>query len=119
LTALERIGQGENARGYGQKHHVFALAFTRGPSQLHDNLIDYITRLSPNVRDFFLDKFVRALLRHRSAPEPGLQYRNWLPVLGFNPPPLGNLERSRQGAFHPREVIRLISSCYSPTTMRR
>ena len=110
---------GHNIRVYNTSRFTFASLKGQDPGQLHDNLIDYITRFSPNVRDIFLDKFrftestqaaerrrhplagVRALLRHRPAPEPGLQHRNGLPVRGSDPPLLGNLERNRRGAFHP------------------
>jgi len=48
---------GDNIRVYNTSRFTFASLKGQDPGQLHDNLIDYITRFSPNVRDIFLDKF--------------------------------------------------------------
>jgi type I restriction enzyme M protein len=48
---------GDNIRVYTTSRFTFTSLKGQDPGQLHDNLIDYITRFSPNVRDIFLDKF--------------------------------------------------------------
>lgn len=49
---------GENIRTYNTSRFTFKTLHGQDPSQLHQNLIDYITRFSSNVRDIFLDKFL-------------------------------------------------------------
>jgi type I restriction enzyme M protein len=48
---------GDNIRVYNTSRFTFTSLKGQDPGQLHDNLIDYIIRFSPNVRDIFLDKF--------------------------------------------------------------
>ena len=49
---------GENIKVYNLSAFTFESLKAQDPGQLHDNLIDYITKFSGNVRDIFLDKFL-------------------------------------------------------------
>ena len=49
---------GENIKVYNLSAFTFESLKVQDPGQLHDNLIDYITKFSGNVRDIFLDKFL-------------------------------------------------------------
>ncbi|MDX9860405.1 MAG: class I SAM-dependent DNA methyltransferase [Rhodospirillales bacterium] len=49
---------GDNIRVYNLSAFTFESLKGQDPRQLHDNLIDYITNFSGNVRDIFLDKFL-------------------------------------------------------------
>ena len=49
---------GENIKVYNLSAFTFESLKAQDPGQLHDNLIDYITKFSANVRDIFLDKFL-------------------------------------------------------------
>lgn len=49
---------GDNVKVYNLSRFTFESLKGQDPRQLHDNLIDYITQFSPNVRDIFLDKFL-------------------------------------------------------------
>src|SRR5205814_9464597 len=49
---------GGNIRVYNLSRFTFASLHGQDPGQLHQNLIDYLTKFSPNVRDIFLDKFL-------------------------------------------------------------
>ena len=49
---------GDNIRVYNTSRFTFESLHGQDPRQLHDNLVDYITRFSPNVCDIFLDKFL-------------------------------------------------------------
>jgi len=49
---------GDNIRVYNTSRFTFESLRGQDPRQLHDNLVDYITRFSPNVCDIFLDKFL-------------------------------------------------------------
>ncbi|MBU4534082.1 MAG: type I restriction-modification system subunit M [Firmicutes bacterium] len=49
---------GDNILVYNTSRFTFRTLHGQDPGQLHDNLIDYIRRFSPNVRDIFLDKFL-------------------------------------------------------------
>jgi type I restriction enzyme M protein len=49
---------GSKIRVYNTSRFTFETLKGQDPSQLHENLLDYITRFSPNVRDIFLDKFL-------------------------------------------------------------
>ena len=44
---------GHNIRVCNTSRFTFTSLKGQDPGQLHDNLIDYITRFSPNVREFF------------------------------------------------------------------
>lgn len=48
---------GGNVKVYNLSGFTFDSLKGQEPGQLHQNLIDYITKFSPNVRDIFLDKF--------------------------------------------------------------
>ena len=49
---------GDGVKVYNLSQFTFESLRGQDPRQLHDNLVDYITRFSPNVRDIFLDKFL-------------------------------------------------------------
>ncbi|WP_022727548.1 type I restriction-modification system subunit M [Fodinicurvata sediminis] len=49
---------GGKIRVYNTSRFTFESLKGQDPGQLHQNLIDYITQFSPNVRDIFLDKFL-------------------------------------------------------------
>lgn len=49
---------GGNVRVYNLSRFTFDTLRGQDPRQLHDNLVDYITNFSGNVRDIFLDKFL-------------------------------------------------------------
>lgn len=49
---------GGNVKVYNLSRFTFATLKGQDPGQLHQNLVDYITNFSSNVRDIFLDKFL-------------------------------------------------------------
>jgi len=49
---------GDNVKVYNLSALTFATLKGQDPSQLHKNLVDYVTKFSANVRDIFLDKFL-------------------------------------------------------------
>ncbi len=49
---------GDNIRVYNTSRFTFETLKAQDPAQLHQNVLDYITKFSPNVRDIFLDKFL-------------------------------------------------------------
>ena len=49
---------GGNIKTYNLSRFTFETLRGQDPAQLHQNLIDYITKFSGNVRDIFLDKFL-------------------------------------------------------------
>lgn len=49
---------GDKIRVYNTSRFTFEKLKDQDPGQVHQNLIDYITNFSPNVRDIFLDKFL-------------------------------------------------------------
>ncbi|OJV93796.1 MAG: restriction endonuclease subunit M [Chloroflexi bacterium 54-19] len=49
---------GSKLRVYNLSRFSFETMRGQEPSQIHANLLDYITNFSPNVRDIFLDKFL-------------------------------------------------------------
>jgi type I restriction enzyme M protein len=49
---------GGNVNVYNLSRFTFNKLRGQDPRQLHDNLVDYITKFSANVRDIFLDKFL-------------------------------------------------------------
>jgi type I restriction enzyme M protein len=49
---------GSKLRVYNLSRFTFETMRGQEPSQIHANLLDYITNFSPNVRDIFLDKFL-------------------------------------------------------------
>ena len=49
---------GHNIRVYNTSLFTFTTLKGQDPAHLHENLLDYVTKFSPNVRDIFLDKFL-------------------------------------------------------------
>jgi len=49
---------GDNIKVYNLSPFTFEKLKGQDPRQLHDNLVDYITRFSGNVRDILLEKFL-------------------------------------------------------------
>jgi len=49
---------GGNVKAYNLSRFTFESLKGQDAGQLHQNLIDYVTKFSPNVRDIFLDKFL-------------------------------------------------------------
>ena len=49
---------GGNIKVYNLSRFTFETLKGQDPGQLHQNLVDYITKFSANVRDIFLDKFL-------------------------------------------------------------
>ena len=49
---------GGNIKVYNRSRFTFKTLHGQDPGHLHDNLIDYVTRFSGNVRDIFLDRFL-------------------------------------------------------------
>lgn len=49
---------GGNVKVYNLSRFTFETLRGQDPGQLHQNLVDYITKFSSNVRDIFLDKFL-------------------------------------------------------------
>lgn len=49
---------GGNVKVYNLSRFTFERLRGQDPGQLHQNLVDYITKFSGNVRDIFLDKFL-------------------------------------------------------------
>lgn len=49
---------GGHIRVYNTSRFTFKTLRGQDPAQLHQNLIEYITKFSPNVRDIFLEKFL-------------------------------------------------------------
>ena len=49
---------GGNVKVYNLSRFSFDTLRGQDPGQLHDNLVDYITKFSGNVRDIFLEKFL-------------------------------------------------------------
>src|SRR5271157_2480911 len=117
---------GDNIRVYNTSRFTFASLKGQDPGQLHDNLIDYITRFSPNVRDIFLDKFrfTEALKRLKDGGILWQVFERFC-AIDLHPAQVSNIEMgylfedlirrfseiSNETAgehFTPREVIRLI-----------
>lgn len=49
---------GDHIRVYNTSRFTFNTLHGQDPGQLHQNLIDYVSKFSPNVRDIFLEKFL-------------------------------------------------------------
>ena len=117
---------GENIKVYNLSAFTFESLKAQEPGQLHDNLIDYITKFSPNVRDIFLDKFLFTEQLKR-LNEGGILWQVFdrFTQIDLHPERVGNIEMgylfedlirrfseiSNETAgehFTPREVIRLI-----------
>lgn len=117
---------GDNIRVYNTSRFTFETLKGQDPSQLHKNLLDYITKFSPNVRDIFLDKFLFTDQLKR-LKEGGILWQVFerFCQIDLHPDRISNLamgylfedlirrfsEISNETAgehFTPREVIRLI-----------
>ena len=70
---------GENIKVYNLSAFTFESLKAQDPGQLHDNLIDYITKFSGNVRDIFLDKFIFTEQLKR-LNEGGIWRVEWTPT---------------------------------------
>ena len=117
---------GENMKVYNLSAFTFKSLKAQDPGQLHDNLIDYITNFSSNVRDIFLDKFLFTEQLKR-LNEAGILWQvfNRFTQIDLHPERVGNIEmgylfedlirrfseipnETAGEHFTPREVIRLI-----------
>ena len=117
---------GGNVKVYNLSRFTFDSLKGQDPGQLHQNLIDYITKFSPNVRDIFLDKF-RFTDQLKRLKDGGILWNVFerFCEVDLHPDTISNLEMgylfeelirrfsemSNETAgehFTPREVIRLI-----------
>ena len=117
---------GNKIRVYNTSSFTFAKLKGQDAAQLHENLIDYITKFSPNVRDIFLDKFrfTEALKRLKDGGILWQVFEKFC-AIELHPDAVSNMEMgylfedlirrfseiSNETAgehFTPREVIRLI-----------
>jgi type I restriction enzyme M protein len=117
---------GQNVRLYNLSRFTFGSLKGQDPKDIHKNLIDYITKFSPNVRDIFLDKFLFTDQLKR-LNDAGLLFRvfDQFSQIDLHPEAISNLEMgylfeelirrfseiSNETAgehYTPREVIRLI-----------
>ena len=117
---------GDNIKVYNLSAFTFESLKAQDPGQLHDNLIDYITKFSGNVRDIFLDKFLFTEQLKR-LNEGGILWQVFdrFTQIDLHPDRVNNIEMgylfedlirrfseiSNETAgehFTPREVIRLI-----------
>jgi type I restriction enzyme M protein len=117
---------GGNIRVYNLSRFTFKTLHGQDPGQLHQNLIDYITKFSPNVRDIFLDKFLFTdQLKRLKEADILWQIFDRFCQIDLHPDRVSNIEMgylfeelirrfseiSNETAgehFTPREVIRLI-----------
>ena len=119
---------GRNIKIYNLSRFTFASLKGQDPKDIHKNLVDYITKFSPNVRDVFLDKFLFTDQLKR-LNDAGLLFRvfDQFTQIDLHPEAVSNLEMgylfeelirrfseiSNETAgehYTPREVIRLIVS---------
>lgn len=117
---------GGNVKVYNLSRFTFDSLKGQEPGQLHQNLIDYITKFSPNVRDIFLDKF-RFTDQLKRLKDGGILWNVFerFCEIDLHPDSVSNIEMgylfeelirrfseiSNETAgehFTPREVIRLI-----------
>ena len=117
---------GDNVKVYNLSRFTFDRLRGQDPRQLHDNLVDYITNFSGNVRDIFLDKFLFTDQLKR-LKDGGILWNIFerFCEIDLHPDTISNLEMgylfeelirrfseiSNETAgehFTPREVIRLI-----------
>lgn len=119
---------GQNFQVYNQSQFTFASLRGQDAKDIHSNLLDYVTKFSPNVRDIFLEKFLFTdqLKRLNDADLLFPVFEEFLQV-DLHPDVISNLEMgylfeelirrfseiSNETAgehYTPREVIRLIVS---------
>ncbi len=117
---------GDKVKVYNLSRFSFATLKGQDPAQLHQNLVDYITKFSANVRDIFLDKFLFTDQLKR-LKDGGILFQVFqkFTEIDLHPNTVSNLEMgylfeelirrfsevSNETAgehFTPREVIRLI-----------
>lgn len=117
---------GGKVKVYNLSRFTFESLRGQDPRQLHDNLVDYITKFSGNVRDIFLDKFLFTDQLKR-LKDGGILWNVFerLCEIDLHPDKVSNLEMgylfedlirrfseiSNETAgehFTPREVVRLI-----------
>ncbi len=117
---------GGNVKVYNLSAFTFSKLKGQDPGQLHQNLVDYITKFSPNVRDIFLDKFLFTDQLKR-LKDGGILWNVFerFTEIDLHPSAISNIEMgylfeelirrfseiSNETAgehFTPREVIRLI-----------
>lgn len=117
---------GGNVKVYNLSRFTFDSLKGQDPGQLHQNLLDYITKFSPNVRDIFLDKF-RFTEQLKRLKDGGILWNVFecFCDVDLHPDTISNIEMgylfeelirrfsemSNETAgehFTPREVIRLI-----------
>lgn len=117
---------GDNVKVYNLSRFTFTKLKGQDPGQLHQNLVDYITKFSPNVRDIFLDKFLFTDQLKR-LKDGGILWNVFerFSEIDLHPDTISNIEMgylfeelirrfseiSNETAgehFTPREVIRLI-----------
>ncbi|MET4129224.1 class I SAM-dependent DNA methyltransferase [Roseovarius sp. MBR-6] len=117
---------GNNVKVYNLSAFTFSKLKGQDPGQLHQNLVDYITKFSPNVRDIFLDKFLFTDQLKR-LKDGGILWNVFerFSEIDLHPDTISNIEMgylfeelirrfseiSNETAgehFTPREVIRLI-----------
>lgn len=117
---------GQDIKVYNLSRFTFASLKGQDARQLHDNLVDYITKFSGNVRDIFLDKFLFTDQLKR-LKEGGILWNVFerFTEIDLHPDKISNIEMgylfeelirrfseiSNETAgehFTPREVIRLI-----------
>ncbi|CAN5558889.1 hypothetical protein BH09CHL1_BH09CHL1_14180 [soil metagenome] len=117
---------GDNIRVYNTSPLTFEKIHNQQAGQLHDNLVEYITKFSSNVRDIFLDKFrFTEVLKRLNDGQILYQVFDRFRQIDLHPNAVSNLEMgymfedlirrfseiSNETAgehFTPREVIRLI-----------
>ncbi len=117
---------GQDIKVYNLSRFTFASLKGQDARQLHDNLVDYITKFSGNVRDIFLDKFLFTdQLKRLKDGEILWNVFERFTEIDLHPEKISNIEMgylfeelirrfseiSNETAgehFTPREVIRLI-----------
>lgn len=117
---------GDRVRVYDTSRFTFNTLRGQDPGQVHQNLIDYTTNFSPNVRDIFLEKFLFTdPLKRLNDAGPLWQVFDRFCQVDLHPERVSTLEMgylfeelirrfceiSNETAgehFTPREVIRLI-----------
>jgi len=117
---------GGNVKVYNLSAFTCSKLKGQDPGQIHQNLVDYITKFSPNVRDIFLDKFLFTDQLKR-LKDGGILWNVFerFTEIDLHPSTISNIEMgylfeelirrfseiSNETAgehFTPREVIRLI-----------
>jgi type I restriction enzyme M protein len=119
---------GQNVQVYNLSRFTFASLRGQDAKDIHKNLLDYVTKFSPNVRDIFLEKFLFTDQLKR-LNDAGLLFTvfDQFSQIDLHPDAISNLEMgylfeelirkfseiSNETAgehYTPREVIRLIVS---------